>query len=245
MIDAVLQPAPGHRIQAIELLNPFNPKETPDSRLSILDIKARDESGRQFNVEMQMLAFPYYEKRILYYLCKLHQQQLHEGEDYLELKPSISVSFLDHVLFPHVRDYHLRFRLLEQEHRFPLTEDLEFHILELPKFTDPIPIGARLLNARLFILLVHGPIQVGTIYEIWGGPIKSLLKRGETQRSLRYGLTLGVACVVIAGAMFGAELFVIQKTQPNPLFVVIVLLVPLYFATPVVAAGLVLAFLRR
>jgi len=26
------------------------------------------------NIEMQMLAFPYYEKRILYYSCKLHQR---------------------------------------------------------------------------------------------------------------------------------------------------------------------------
>src|SRR5207245_6857108 len=34
-----------------------------------------------------------------------------------------------------VPDYHLRFRLLEESHSFPLTKDLEFHILELPKFT--------------------------------------------------------------------------------------------------------------
>jgi hypothetical protein len=29
-------------IREIELLNPFNPKETLDDKLSILDIKARD-----------------------------------------------------------------------------------------------------------------------------------------------------------------------------------------------------------
>lgn len=134
LIDQVLDPAPGHHIQDIELLNPFNPKESLDDKLSILDIKARDQAGRQFNVEMQMLAFPYYEKRILYYGCKLHQQQLHEGEDYLEMKPTVSISFLDHVLFPSVPDYHLRFRLLEESHHFRLTKDLEFHLLELPKF---------------------------------------------------------------------------------------------------------------
>jgi predicted transposase/invertase (TIGR01784 family) len=39
------------------------------------------------------------------------------------------------VLFPQVPDYHLRFRILEQSHHFPFTEDMEFHILELPKFT--------------------------------------------------------------------------------------------------------------
>jgi hypothetical protein len=38
------------------------------------------------------------------------------------------------VLFPQVRDHHLRFRLLESNHGFPFTEDLEFHLLEVPKF---------------------------------------------------------------------------------------------------------------
>jgi len=135
VLDKILEPAPGHHIQDLELLNPFNPKETLDDKLSILDIKARDQSGRQFNVEMQMLAFRSYEKRILYYGTRLHQQQLHEGEEYWELKPTISISFLGHVLFPQVPDHHLRFRLLEESHHFPLTEDMEFHLLELPKFT--------------------------------------------------------------------------------------------------------------
>src|SRR5436309_2552395 len=60
VIDQVLNPAPGHRIQDLELLNPFNAKETLDDKLSILDIKARDQSGRQFNVEMQMLSYRHY-----------------------------------------------------------------------------------------------------------------------------------------------------------------------------------------
>src|SRR6266436_3251376 len=81
LVDAVLDPAPGHHIATIELLNPFNPKEALTDKISILDIKARDQSGRQFNIEMQMLAYRYYEKRILYYWARrarLHQQQLHE-----------------------------------------------------------------------------------------------------------------------------------------------------------------------
>src|SRR6516225_5704303 len=129
LIDSVLNPAPAHRLRDVDLQNPFNPKEALDDKLSILDIKARDQSGRQFNVEMQMLAFRYYEKRILYYWAKLHQQQLHEGQDYLELKPTLSVSFLDHVLFPLAPGYHHRFRLLETAQHFPFTADLEFHVL--------------------------------------------------------------------------------------------------------------------
>src|SRR6266446_5175437 len=152
VVDSVLNPAPGLQIKDLELLNPFNPKETLHDKLSILDIKARDQSGRQFNIEMQMLAYRYYEKRILYYGCKLHAQQLHAGEDYLELKPTISISFLDHVLFPQVPDYHLRFRLLEESHHFPFTEDMEFHILELPKFTKSEAELASGLDIWLYFL---------------------------------------------------------------------------------------------
>src|ERR1700727_1599904 len=70
VIDSVLQPAPGRQTRDVILLNPFNPKEALDDKLSILDIKARDQSGRQLNIEMQMLAFRAYPKRIvrLYFL---------------------------------------------------------------------------------------------------------------------------------------------------------------------------------
>ena len=152
VLDSVLAPAPGHHIQDIELLNPFNPKEAADDKLSVLDIKARDQSGRLFNVEMQMLAYPSYEKRILYYATRLHQQQLHEGEDYATLRPTISISFLGHELFPQVPDYHLSFRLLEQAHDFALTDDLEFHLLELPKFTKSAVELASGLEIWLYFL---------------------------------------------------------------------------------------------
>jgi PD-(D/E)XK nuclease family transposase len=43
---------------------------------------------------MPIAAYRYYEKRILYYSAKLHQQQLHKGQDYLQLKPTIPISFM-------------------------------------------------------------------------------------------------------------------------------------------------------
>jgi predicted transposase/invertase (TIGR01784 family) len=135
LVDSVLNPPPGRHLRDIELLNPMNPKETLDDKLSILDIKARDETGRYFNIEMQMLPFEDYPKRILYYACKLHQQQMHEGQDYGDSQPTISINFLNHRWFGAVPDYHLCFRLVEPVHDLLLTDALEFHILELPKFT--------------------------------------------------------------------------------------------------------------
>jgi predicted transposase/invertase (TIGR01784 family) len=152
VLNSILEPPPDGLIREVELLNPFNPKEALDDKLSILDVKARDQSGRQFNVEMQLLADPYYERRILYYWAKLHQQQLQEGQDYLELKPTVSVSFLDHVLFPDAPAHHLRFRLLEATQFFPMTDAIDFHLLELPKFTKPAAELHGVLDGWLYFL---------------------------------------------------------------------------------------------
>jgi predicted transposase/invertase (TIGR01784 family) len=152
VLDSVLAPPPDGRVGYVDVLNPYNPKEALDDKLSILDIKARDQSGRLFNVEMQMLTYRYYEKRILYYASRLHQGQLHEGEDYLKLRPTISISFLNHVLFANVPGYHLVFRLLEETHHFPFTKDLELHILELPKFTKSATELSTELDIWLYFL---------------------------------------------------------------------------------------------
>src|SRR5437899_12686107 len=105
LVNAVLQ-ARSHerllRVVELELLNPFNDKDYLDDKLSILDIKARDQSGRQFNIEMQLLANPYFRQRVPYYWARLHQSQLQEGQDYSALRPTLSICFVNTPLFPQV-----------------------------------------------------------------------------------------------------------------------------------------------
>jgi predicted transposase/invertase (TIGR01784 family) len=112
---------------------------------------------------MQMLAYPHYDKRILYYWARLHQQQLHEGRDYVELRPTISISFLDHVLFPDVPEYHLRFRLLEETAGFPFAEDIELHILELPKFAKSAAELITDLDIWLYFLRHAEKMETGAL----------------------------------------------------------------------------------
>jgi predicted transposase/invertase (TIGR01784 family) len=68
------------------VLNPFNHKETLDDKLSVVDIKARDQSGRHYTIEMQLLSQRQLAERILYYWARLYQHQLHEGQDYDQLQ---------------------------------------------------------------------------------------------------------------------------------------------------------------
>jgi predicted transposase/invertase (TIGR01784 family) len=148
LLHAVLQPPPDRHIVDLVIRNPFNEKDTTDDKLSVLDIKARDASGRLFNVEMQMIAPWFFPKRVLYYWAKVYQQQLEEGHDYHELRPTISISFVDSVLFRRVDTLHHQFGLVDPRTQLVLTDDLAIHIVELPKF-------------------VLGPNQLSTPFDIW------------------------------------------------------------------------------
>ena len=122
----------------VELLNPYSEKMALDDKLSIVDIKARDDQGRLYNLEMQMLATASLAQRLLYYWSKIYSQQLAAGDDYTRLRPTISICFVNGVLFSGSREYHTRFRLLDEPCQLCLTDDLVVHVIELPKFTKTL-----------------------------------------------------------------------------------------------------------
>ena len=138
LLNAVLS-SPGTRpLRDIEILNPFSHKETLDDRLAILDIKATDERGREFLIEMQMLAHQSFRERLLYYLAKDYAQQLREGESWEHLRPVIVVCFINDVLCPETTGYHGRYELLDPDTKVRFSEHWSIHIFELPKFRKDV-----------------------------------------------------------------------------------------------------------
>src|SRR5262249_42702993 len=95
LLHAVLQPKPGRLITELLLLNPFSEHDALSDKLSILDVKARDQGLRQFHIEMQMRCEWFFPSRALYYWAKFHQQQLQEGDYYQTLRPTISIWFVN------------------------------------------------------------------------------------------------------------------------------------------------------
>jgi len=134
MLNAVLRRPEGEQVESVKILNPFNPMERMDDKTSIVDIRARDQRGRLFNVEMQVQRRPDFISRYIYYAVKTHQRQLRKSQGYDKLRPTISICFTDHVLYRENDDYRLQFGLLETRHHFLMAKDLEFHLFELPKF---------------------------------------------------------------------------------------------------------------
>ncbi len=104
--------------------------------MSVLDIKATNQDGTRFNIEIQISDEAYYDKRALYYWAKLYTKQLQVAEDYSKLSKAIGIHILNLTSIPEVKKYHNVFTVTEQETGEPYFTDLELHTIELKKFSS-------------------------------------------------------------------------------------------------------------
>ena len=132
LLNAILKlPRP---IEHVEIVNPFSYQEFADDKLIVLDIRARDIAGRWLNIEMQVSPVAGLLKRMVYYVCTMYADQLEAGEDYVALRPSISICLLGHVLFRDDSVPHHRFSLVDPEHECEIPDSIEVHTVEFPKY---------------------------------------------------------------------------------------------------------------
>ncbi len=97
LINAVRADEPA--IIELEVLNPKIDAEELAGKYIILDVQAMDETGKRYNVEMQVRRYNAWSARSAFYLARMLSQQLEQGEDYSELKPAIGIHLLDFDLF--------------------------------------------------------------------------------------------------------------------------------------------------
>ena len=132
LLNALLRlPSP---ILKIQVLNPYNDKDFEDDKLSILDLRAEDEQGRIFTIEVQLSARPGLIQRIVFYGCEVYAGQLMEGEGYAELKPVYTICLFRGVLWPKDSTYQHRFQLGDVETGRILEETVAIHLVELLKY---------------------------------------------------------------------------------------------------------------
>ena len=133
-INAVFSQKGHDLVVEIKILNPFNLKNLRTGKESILDVKARDKSGRWINVEIQIDPDGSYANRSLYYWAKSYAGQLETGDAYAQLNPSICINLLNFELFPQLPGYHSCFHITELDApEYVLSEHLQIHFIELPK----------------------------------------------------------------------------------------------------------------
>lgn len=119
------------RISAVTIENPFNYQDFYEDKLSVLDIKAVDEAGAIYDIEMQLEAHLGLIQRVIFYGCELYSGQMKSGDDYSQLKPVFAICLLEGILWQDSRRVHHAFRLVDQETNRVLKDTIEFHILEM------------------------------------------------------------------------------------------------------------------
>lgn len=139
LLNALLGLEGSEKIVKLTFLNAFNIKEYLNDKLTSLDVKVEDNTGKRFNVEMQVRSDSDFINRVLYYNDKLFTGQLKQAEPFEELNKTISISILNFILLDFEADLHNTYRFLNIKSKKELTDLKEIHFIELPKFKEDKP----------------------------------------------------------------------------------------------------------
>ncbi len=150
-LNAILNLKSPHSIVDITIVDPYQAPKIAGLKHSFLDVKAEDESGKSYIIEMQVLNVESFEKRILYNACKGYANQINKGEDYHLLTDVIAITVTNFVLFPE-RSATINKYKLRADDGDVYSDDLELVFAELPKFNQTADQLDSIIDKWLFFL---------------------------------------------------------------------------------------------
>ncbi len=137
----------------------------------MLDIRARDSTGRWLNIEMQLTVFAGLLQRMVYYACTMYVDQLQPGQRYSDLRSAISICLLNNRLFREDTIAHHRFRLADPEHGMEVSDSIEVHTVELTKHNlrEETVSSAPAIQQWAFFFLFADRYEPGQLRELLPG----------------------------------------------------------------------------
>lgn len=134
-INAVLQRTNQNSLVEIEIVdNKELTRELIEDRTGIIDVRAKTANGEHIDIEVQLTDQGNMDKRTLFYWGKMYLENIKKGEDFKTLEKVITINILDFE-FLGTDSYQSSFHLWEDiEKDYMLTDVVEIHFLELPKF---------------------------------------------------------------------------------------------------------------
>lgn len=109
-------------------------KQLKENKLGRLDIVAILDDNAVVNIEVQVLNLYDFIERSLYYWSGNYYNHLKAGENYQNVKKTISINILNYELFEE-GPFHEIVKLKRDYQNKILTEKIEMHFLQIPKFT--------------------------------------------------------------------------------------------------------------
>ena len=135
LLNALLPLPDDGQIESVEYLTPEMVPDNPAKKDSIVDVRCKDQQGRQFIVEMQLYWNEEFKRRVLLNASKAIVRQLDKGQDYSLIQPVYCLSLVNDKAFDYETDefYH-DYAIVDVEHTDRHIEGLRLVFVELPKF---------------------------------------------------------------------------------------------------------------
>jgi predicted transposase/invertase (TIGR01784 family) len=132
-LNAVLLLQNNHKIVNVEILTPYQLPALKGGKVTIVDVRAKDEKNKTYIVEMQVADVTGFDKRVLYYASKSYASQIERGDEYEKLNPTYFIGILDFEITQNP-SYINRHKVLDVDTGENFVKDIEFNFIELPKF---------------------------------------------------------------------------------------------------------------
>ena len=156
-LNAVLPFEPDRFIEEVEYLPSEMVPDSPGRKYSIVDVRCKDNSKRQFIVEMQATWEEGFMSRILFNAGKAYVQQLDKGQKYELLQPVYTLAILSRN-FDHESDrFFHHYKIINVENTDAVIEGLEFVLVELTEKFRP----ETMTDRRLAVLWLRFLKEVG------------------------------------------------------------------------------------
>ncbi|MBP6386264.1 MAG: Rpn family recombination-promoting nuclease/putative transposase [Pseudarcicella sp.] len=132
-LNAVLSLEDNYKIVKVDILTPYQLPDLKGGKVTIVDVKAKDQNGKTYIVEMQVAEVDGFDKRVLYYASKSYSAQIERGDQYENLNPTYFIGILDFEVTKNP-SYINRHKIIDTETSENYLKDIEFNFIELPKF---------------------------------------------------------------------------------------------------------------
>ncbi|MCQ2207918.1 MAG: Rpn family recombination-promoting nuclease/putative transposase [Paludibacteraceae bacterium] len=132
-LNALLPFKDGEVITEVEYLPVELVPESPFKKFTVVDVRCKDQNGRQFIVEMQMYWTDEFKQRVLFNASKAYVKQADQGGDYKSLQPVYSLNIVNDRGFDGDEYFH-QFQLAEKGNPDRIIEGIELVFVELKKF---------------------------------------------------------------------------------------------------------------
>ncbi len=166
-INAVLKRTHKEPIVEIEIIeNKQLTKELILDKTGIIDVRAKTSKGENIDIEVQLTDQGNMDKRTLFYWGKMYLENIKQGQDYTSLEKVITINILDFE-FLGTSNYQSSFHLWEDiEKDYMLTDVVEIHFLELPKFRSKKDKDYKENDIERWLMFLEKDISETTLKEL-------------------------------------------------------------------------------